>query len=206
MFALHSPSDELIIYVITLDNAWTLGISWRLAIKFKYGGVLFTADTPEEAAQTMALLRERDEKSARQEREARIQAMLKEGRMEEVHEFLTKGTGTWTPKLFFEFIDRLGKTQREVLSLLVSFRHATDEELRACVNVPNNQALAGVLSGISKQAATLDIDARDIFSFENLRNAGKRRSNYKVANKFAEIAARVNWPGPQLPPRSNPSK
>jgi hypothetical protein len=168
-----------------------------MAIKFKYAGVSFTADTPEEAARTMALLSEQNAEAARQKQQARIQAMLKEGRTEEVHDHLTEGPGTpWTPQLFLGFIDHIGKTQRDLLALLVSSRHVTDEELRACIKVPGNQALAGVLSGISKQAAALGINARDIFSFENLRNAGKRRSNYRVANKFAEIASQMNWPGP----------
>jgi hypothetical protein len=177
-----------------------------MAIRFKYGGVLFTADTPEEAAKTMALLRERDADTARQKRQDRIQAMLKEGRMEEVHEYLTEGTGTtWTPELFVSFLDRLGKTQKDALALLVSFRHVTDDEMRASLKVSGNQALAGVLSGISKQAAALGISARDIFSFENLRNAGKRRSNYKVANKFFEVATQMNWPGPPQFPHENPT-
>jgi hypothetical protein len=175
-----------------------------MAIRFKYGGVHFTADTPEEAAQTMALLKERDAEAAKQKRQARIQAMLKENRMEEMHDYLTEGTGTqWTPELFVSLIDRLGKTQLDALALLVSFRHVTDEELRASINVSGNQALAGVLSGISKQAAALGIHARDIFTFENLRNAGKRRSNYKVTSKFAEIASQQNWPGPHQFPHEN---
>jgi hypothetical protein len=173
-----------------------------MAIQFKYGGISFTADTPEEAAQTMTLLKGKDAEAARQKQQARIQAMLKEGRMEEVHEHLVEGPGTpWTPELFLGFIDRLGKTQRDALALLVSFRHVTDADLRASIRVSGNQALAGVLSGISKQAAALGIPARDIFSFENLRNAGKRRSNYKVANKFSEIASQMNWPGPSVSPR-----
>src|ERR1700678_2807219 len=174
-----------------------------MPIRFKYGGVSFTADTPEEAARTMVLLTQKDAKAARKKQQARIQAMLKDGRTEEAHEHLREGPGTpWTQELFVAFIDRIGKTQQDVLALLVSFRHATDDELRACTHVPNNQALAGVLSGISKQAAALGIHARDIFSFENLRNAGKRRSNYKVANKFAEIAAKMNWPGPHQFPHT----
>jgi hypothetical protein len=178
-----------------------------MSIRFKYGGVHFTADTPEEAAKTMALLKERDEETARQRRQARIQEMLKEGRTDELQEILKEGPGApWTPELFFSFIDRLGKTQREALALLVSFRHVTDEEFRASIKVSGNQALAGVLSGISKQAAALGIHARDVFSFENLRNAGKRRSNYKIAPKFFEIAEKANWPGPEDFPHTHQHK
>jgi hypothetical protein len=76
----------------------------------------------------------------------------------------------------------------------VTRRRVTDEELRRALNVSGNQALAGVLSGISKQAAALNIPARAIFGFENLRNAGKRRSTYTVADKFLQIATDMNWP------------
>lgn len=100
----------------------------------------------------------------------------------------------WTPDIFISFVDRLGGTQKAVLADLVSRHRATDEELRKVANVPDNQALAGVLSGISKQAAALDIPARAIFCFENFRNAGKRRSTYTVSDKFARIAADMNWP------------
>ena len=172
----------------------TLDIHYHpeMTIRFKHGGLQFEADTAEEAAKMVSLLEERES----QRKQARIQGMLKEGRTDEVHEILTQGSGTWTPELFLRFIDRLGESQRAILALLVNFRHATDEELRACVNVDGNQGLAGVLSGISKQAAALDIDARDVFTFENLRSGGKRQSNYRIANKFAEIAQRMNWPGP----------
>ena len=113
----------------------------------------------------MALLNEQ----SRQRQQARIQSMLKEGRTEEVHDYLVEGPDyPWTAELFLAFIDRIGKTQQDVLALLVSCL-TTDEELRACIKVPGNQALAGVLSGISKQAAALGIHARDIFSFENFQ-------------------------------------
>jgi hypothetical protein len=176
-----------------------------MPIRFKYGGVSFTADTPEEAAQTMSLLKERDVEVSRQRSRARIQAQLG-GPMEQVKAFISEeAANPWTPELFQSFIDRLGRPQRDALALLVTFRHVTDEELRASVDVPGNQALAGVLSGISKRAAALNIDARDVFSFENLRNGGKRRSTYAVSEKFHDIATRNNWPGPHQFPHEEQS-
>ena len=100
----------------------------------------------------------------------------------------------WTPDKFVRFIDRLGTPQQTALAALVRRHHVTDEELRKVVKVSDNQALAGVLSGISKQAAALDVPARAIFSFENFRNAGKRRSTYSVSDKFSKIAADMHWP------------
>lgn len=172
---------------------------YNMAIKFKVRGITFTADTPEEVAQTLALLEKRES----EKHQARIQAMLKEGQTKELHEYLKEGPESpWTPELFLTFIDRLGKAQREALALLVSFGHVSDEELRACIKVSGNQALGGVLSGVSKQAAALGIEARHVFNFENFRNADRRRSTYTVAPGFRDMAGRVNWPNPEQYPYS----
>jgi hypothetical protein len=177
-----------------------------MTIRFRYGGITYTADTPQEAAETTALLKKGEARTAHEQRASRMHLAAKEGRMEDLHDILTESPLTWTPSLFTRFIERLGKAQQYVLALLVVARHATDEELRACVNVPGNQALAGILSGISKQAAALDIPARDIFSFENHRKDGKRWSNYRVASKFADIASQVHWPGPDQFPHKIPAE
>lgn len=169
---------------------------WReMAIRFKYGGMSFTADTPEEVVQTLALFKERDAEAAQK----RVWAKYG-GKVEQMKAFIAEEAETpWTPEVFLSFVDRLGDSQQAALALLVTRRRVADDELRKALRVSGNQALAGVLSGISKQAAALNIPARSIFSFENLRNAGKRRSTYVIADKFLEIASNMNWPGPQFP-------
>ena len=168
-----------------------------MAIRFKHRGTTYVADTPQEAAETRELLAKQDALAAQN----RVWAKYG-GKMDQIRAFVAEEAEThWTPEVFFIFIDRLGEPQQAALALLVTHRRVTDEELRKVLKVSGNQALAGVLSGISKQAAALSIDARDIFGFENLRNAGKRRSTYTVADKFLDIASRVNWPGPDLPPQ-----
>jgi len=167
----------------------------EMAIRFKYGGVSFTADTPEEAAQTMALLKERDAEAVHR----RVLAKYG-GKMDQARAVVAEEAATpWFPEVFLSFVDRLGDPQKTALAQLVIHRRVTDEELRKALKVSGNQALAGVLSGISKQAAALNISARDIFSFENFRNAGTRRSTYTVSDKFLQIATDMNWPGPQFP-------
>lgn len=100
----------------------------------------------------------------------------------------------WTPDRFRALISRLGDAQKLVLALLLTKRAITDEELRNALKVPGNQALAGVLSGISKQAIALYIPPRAIFDFENTRVGGKRRSDYLVVDEFRKIAAEMSWP------------
>lgn len=164
-----------------------------MAIKFKYSGILFTADTPEEAAKIRALLKKQDAEEAEKHAWSRAEAKFG-GPGAQMRAFISEEFGTWTPAVFLNFIERLGSPQQTALSMIVTRRRVTDEELRKALKVPNNQALAGVLSGISKQAAALNISARHIFSFENLRTAGKRRSTYTIADNFLQIATDMNWP------------
>jgi hypothetical protein len=163
-----------------------------MAIRFKYGGVPFTVDTPEEAAKIIEALRQQDVLDAK--RRALNRATIEQGGPGALLAFIEEEYGTWTPGVFLRFVERLGPSQKAALALLVTRRSATDEELREAVKARGNQALAGILSGISKQAAALNIPARSIFGFENLRSAGKRRSTYTVADSFLQISREMNWP------------
>lgn len=179
-----------------------------MAITFKYGGASFTADTPKEAADTLALLKRKQAEEAKEEREVLAQAWL-DRRISQSKEYMSHAQNElssylegnkyeWSADRFKEFIDRLGEAQKSILAMLTTKRSVTDVELRAALKVPHNQALAGVLSGISKQAVALYIPPRAIFAFENFRVDGKRRSDYLVADGFREIAAKMNWPPPAL--------
>jgi hypothetical protein len=165
-----------------------------MAIGFKHGGVPYTADTPEEAAKFVALLRQQDAEEAT--KRAYNRATIAFGGPGAMTQQIVEhfGAAPWTPDVFLRFIERLGASQQKALSMLVTRRRVADDELRDALGTRGNQALAGVLSGISKQAAALDIPARDVFSFENIRSAGKRRSIYSVADKVLRIATEMNWP------------
>jgi hypothetical protein len=176
-----------------------------MAITFKYGGATFTADTPQEAADTLALLKrqEVEEQEKHQEYEAFMYRKIAQGAqyMKEAQALVSaydESKFSWTRDRFISLIDRLGEPQKMALALLVAKRSITDAEMRDALKVTGNQALAGVLSGISKQAIALYIPPRAIFDFENFRAGGKRRSEYLVVDEFRKIAADVNWPPPDL--------
>ena len=174
-----------------------------MVLTWRYHDETFTAETPEEMMKIRALVKKEEYEAEQKRAELRFFARIggatdyiRSAVAEEAHAMSEEEWRAWTPERFINLIDRLGAPQQAALALLVSKRSVTDEELRKALKVSGNQALAGVLSGISKQAAALDIPARAIFSFENLRNAGKRRSTYSVADRFLEIATKMNWPGP----------
>ena len=62
-----------------------------------------------------------------------------------------------------------------MLALLVRQIRATDSQLREAVGVDTNQRLAGVLSGLSKQAATFNLPARAVFTIENESKSGETK-------------------------------
>jgi hypothetical protein len=100
----------------------------------------------------------------------------------------------WTRELFWKFIESLGGSQQKVLGLLVENHKVIAEELRKVLKLDGNQALAGVLSGISKQAGILNISARSVYTVENERKAGTLSKTYVAANEFMRIASEMNWP------------
>jgi hypothetical protein len=157
----------------------------------------FAVDTAEEAANLVERLKRQEIEEAKKRAwdQAYDRDAVQRGGPGALAAFMRQEIETpWAPEIFIRFIDRLGPPQQKALAFLVSGGRVTDEDLRETVGAANNQALAGILSGISKQAAGLEIPARDIFRIENLRIGGKRQSIYIVADKFQAIASEMNWP------------
>jgi hypothetical protein len=103
-------------------------------------------------------------------------------------------TTPWTGDLFWKFIGSLGDTQRRVLSQLTCKRSLRDEELRRFLHLDNNKQLAGVMSGISKQAAACTVPARAVYKIENESKSGEVTKTYVVSLDFLQIANEMNWP------------
>jgi hypothetical protein len=113
------------------------------------------------------------------------------GAMQEV--FGTKSA--WSRTSFWKFMDSLGEAQTHILRLLVKKHRISDEELRKALKLDSNQALAGVLSGISKQAGALNIPARAVYTVEDERKGGELTKTYAVAFDFLGMAREMNWTG-----------
>ena len=100
----------------------------------------------------------------------------------------------WTPRVFSDFVTAIGPSQMTVLVQLVRHTRATDAQLRHAVGVETNQQLAGVLSGVSKQAAACHLSAREVFTIENESKSGETRKTYVISRHFLEMATANNWP------------
>lgn len=109
--------------------------------------------------------------------------------------FTATQTIHWTRDSFWEFIENLGELQERTLALLVEKKRVTDEELRKTLKLDNNQQLAGVLSGISKQAGAQNVPARAVYTIENESKSGEITKTYVVSAGFLRIALEMNWEG-----------
>jgi hypothetical protein len=157
-----------------------------LMIRIPYQGQFILCDSHEEAIEVLKQLAA--ERKAEQEK--RRTGLVAKFPLAEVF-----GPGQWTGELFWTFIESIGDSQRQALGLLVRKGRATDEEMRKILGVASNQALAGILSGISKQAASIDVPARSVYTVEDERKSGELTKTYAIAPDFLRIAKENNWTG-----------
>ncbi len=175
----------------SLTNAWkratlTLG-SVSVMIKIPFKGGYIECATPAEAIEVLKHLAAEEEKRVRARNPSLLEAMAASLGGHVVQ-------SPWTRGSFWKFVDSLGDSQTRALSLLVRKRKVTDEEMRRHLRLDSNQALAGVLSGISKQAGALNIPARSVYVVEDERKSGEVTKTYAVALDFLGMAMEMNWP------------
>ena len=158
-------------------------------IKFRFGDVPFECDTAEEASELLKQLQAEEEKKVRRERRSPLESLIAGlAGWDEEHR------SPWNRTSFWTFLESLGEPQKRVLTLLVQKRRLRDEELREALQLDSNKQLAGVLSGISKQAGAHNLPARAVYTIENERKSSQVTKTYVVALDFLRIANEMNWP------------
>ncbi len=121
---------------------------------------------------------------------ARLLAVLEQ-------EDMSKDTMPWTPNDFTEFTERIQRRQRKLLAKLLEYGSTTwlsAEKLCDLISDRGNQALAGVLSGVTKVALSLDIDPKRVYLQTTRFKEGKPYRLYRVASGFLRAAAEHEWP------------
>ena len=153
-------------------------------IRIRYKGRIIECDS---AADAIALLKHMDSEEHPETSDPSIFSIL--------NSVVAGSKNAWTRKSFFEFIESLGESQIHILKLLVNKQRMTAEELRKALKLDGNQALAGVLSGISKQAGALNVPARAVYTVEDERKGGELTKTYAIAVDFLRMAKEMNWMG-----------
>src|SRR5579864_2586186 len=110
---------------------------------------------------------------------------------------LVRQTTPWTTEEFQKFTGRIHIPQRRLLAKLLENGPAQwleDSTLRDLLGLPDNNALAGTLSGISKVAQMFGIEPRRVYTQNTIYKHSKPHRTYQITAEFAQAAARHKWP------------
>lgn len=110
---------------------------------------------------------------------------------------VAKDSLPWSPHDFTEFVERIQLRQRKLLAKLLEHGSTTwlaAEKLCELLSIRGNQALAGVLSGITKVAMSLDIAPERVYLQTTRFKEGQRSRFYRVASGFLHAANDNEWP------------
>ena len=135
----------------------------------EYKGVMIRCDTPQEAVQVARLLG---------------------GEPDHPH------YAPWRVDEFTEFVDRIQTFQRRLLNVLIKAecQPVKDSQLCSAINASNNQALAGILSGITKVAKAMDIEPSRIYYQRTEYKQGSPERRYYITPAFLKAARDADWP------------
>ena len=112
-----------------------------LAIEFSHRGKIWRADTPEEAIRLRQQLDVED---------------LREATNPEEDAWLLSD---WTPEVFATFLREIGEQQKAAVLIMAEHAGISSADLAKRLKLDNEMALAGVISGLSKQLKGLDLSS-----------------------------------------------
>jgi hypothetical protein len=148
-----------------------------MAIEFKHGGRTWRADTPEEA---IALRKELED--------ADFIACLQEPPLPSYQE------NVWTHDTAMELLNGLGGAQRALLKLLYEHDKLTSGQLRRALRLDSEVALAGVLSGLSKQAKKAGVGPSDLYSVTVSWTGKEKTRTFQMSKDFGWAAKELGRP------------
>ena len=157
-----------------------------MAIEFEHRGRKWKADTPEEA---IRLRRKLEQIDAEEEQFGELDLR---GEYDEQLRIET----VWTPDIFWTFIENIGRQQIEAVKALVENpRGITSGQLAERLKLPNEMALAGVLSGLSKQLKKLNLKPAHLYSVNTRWVSENTKEREFVTQRAFDLAAEeVGWP------------
>ena len=147
-----------------------------MAIQFFHRGKRWKADTPEEAIRL------------RQQLEG--EGILKVGPSDSGIDGLG---GLWTPEVFATFLQTIGEKQKAAVSLMAEHAGIGSAELARRLKLDSQTALAGVISGLSKQLKTLDLALDNLYTVTTKWSGKKKEELFFLRESFRQTAEKVEW-------------
>jgi hypothetical protein len=147
-----------------------------LAIEFSHRGKIWRADTPEEA---IRLRQQLDVEDLRESTDPEADAWL---------------LSEWTPEVFANFLLAIGEQQKAAVLIMAEHAGISSAELAKRLKLDNEMALAGVISGLSKQLKTLDLSPDDLYTVKTTWNGKRKERFFFLRDNFRQAAEEAEWP------------
>lgn len=145
-----------------------------MAFEFEYKGIVYRADT---VADLMAIRTEVEKAKRDPERSC----------MERVLDF-------WTPERFMDVMTAAGDLQRRLLLAVYQQPNITGRELASVLEMESEFALAGVISGLSKQLKPLGIKLEQVLLINVRWSAKTKTRRFMLEDFFVSAGAQQGWP------------
>jgi hypothetical protein len=165
-FVLDTSLRQLVPSLRALRN------SELMAVEFKHRGKTYRADTPKEAVELRALLEKQDADSGIHRAHSRF----------------------WTADQASELLDHLGELQKRLLAAISNGTSVPSDTLRRTLKLDSEIALAGVLSGLSKQVRKLEINPHDLYSVEVEWDGRDKVRYFRIKEDFSSALSEIGWP------------
>lgn len=149
-----------------------------MAIRVKYRGQEYSADTPKEAIALAKKLQKHDHHRENQFREA------------------SSATTGWTEDKLLAVTQNIGVAQQKLLAVLLASPHGpvNNETIIKEMGLRSATVLAGIQSGLAKQLRLIRMDTRAVYLVEHSWVDGKRKRCLTLNEGFRLTAMKHDWP------------
>lgn len=151
-----------------------------MAIEFSHRGRKWRADTPKEA------------KALREMLEADDRAAWESG--EELPYDFDLEPSPWTHDTITDLLNGAGPLQRKFLKALAEENNMLSTNLIVKLSIDSEIALAGVLSGLSKQLKKLGIKPWSLYTVRVEWSGKSKTRRFSLVDQFKMTAAELGWP------------
>ncbi|MGD1211278.1 MAG: hypothetical protein ABR973_07985 [Candidatus Acidiferrales bacterium] len=151
-----------------------------MAIELIHRGKRYRADTPKEAAELRHLLEEQDRDAGVSSSPLGfLSALLPH---------------VWSPDEALELVQGLGDLQQKFLAALVDRENPSSQILCDALKLDSEVALAGVISGLSKQVRKLGHNSRELYEVQVKWNGKHKERFFKIQPGFKTALNEIGWP------------
>ena len=162
---------------IALDNTFRHK-EVTMAIEIRHGKRVYRAETVDEALEIGKKLDEAD---------------LLEAVGNGEDPYLTDDHA-WTADTVTDLLTNAGENQKLLLLLLHRGNMVPSDKIIESLGLNSEVALAGVLSGLSKQLKRMELRPWNLYTVETSWNGKEKTRRFKLVGEFSHAAEQLGWP------------